>query len=192
MISLIIDTSCEKPFVSIAENSIPILNFFLPSGPQCSRHLMPCLEESFLRLKLSVNDLAYIAVATGPGSYTGIRVGAAAAKGLSAYHGIPLVAFSALEAYIPDHEGLFASVMDARTGGSYVMFREKKKNYINNLSSPQLLSKEKLDNLRSAYSIIGPSTADADLCYLARMISERFAKGDSGKDLKMLYLRQVF
>jgi tRNA threonylcarbamoyladenosine biosynthesis protein TsaB len=56
----------------------------------------------------------------GPGSYTGIRVGVAAAKGLSFALNIPLIDICSLDIFIPASEGDFAVLFDAKVGGVYV------------------------------------------------------------------------
>ncbi|MDR2199363.1 MAG: tRNA (adenosine(37)-N6)-threonylcarbamoyltransferase complex dimerization subunit type 1 TsaB [Deltaproteobacteria bacterium] len=89
------------------------------SGTGLSTHssLLPRLaEEALAAGRLGVKDLSLIACGRGPGSFTGLRVGLAFAKGL-AFGGPPLVGVSTLDALAsnPDlGEGLFAAVLDAR------------------------------------------------------------------------------
>lgn len=60
--------------------------------------LNPFIEELLLQSKISIKDLTAVAVSEGPGSYTGLRIGAASAKGLCFALGIPLIAVNPLEA----------------------------------------------------------------------------------------------
>lgn len=63
-----------------------------------STHLTVLIEQLLANTGYALTDLAAVAVSDGPGSYTGLRIGAAAAKGLCFALGIPLVAVSTLEA----------------------------------------------------------------------------------------------
>jgi len=65
-----------------------------------------------------ITDLDLVAVGVGPGSYTGLRVGAAFAKGLNLATGVSLEGYCSLKAYLPPEGD--ASLFDARAGGVYV------------------------------------------------------------------------
>jgi tRNA threonylcarbamoyladenosine biosynthesis protein TsaB len=69
-----------------------------PQGYQHAEKLHVYVEEALAAAELKVADLDAIAVSVGPGSYTGLRIGVAAAKGLAQPHGLPLLAYSSLEA----------------------------------------------------------------------------------------------
>jgi tRNA threonylcarbamoyl adenosine modification protein YeaZ len=114
MKTLILETSTEKACLVLAEGGRPLSFKHLSGGPELSRRL--ALEVKCL---LSTFKPDCIAVGTGPGSYTGIRVGAALAKGLSYGWQIPLVGFCGLAA--------FGSrvLVDARMGGLYAWIDSK-------------------------------------------------------------------
>ncbi len=111
MLILIVETSSEKGCLILAENGAPMGVQFLQGGPHLSKNL--ALEVKNL-LNGQKPDL--IAVGRGPGSYTGIRVGAALAKGLSYGWQIPLVGFCSLEVF-----GEQPLLVDARGGGFYAL-----------------------------------------------------------------------
>lgn len=113
MSGLILETSTEKGCIVLSQDGVPIASHPLVGGPQLSKTL--ALEVDALLKKYSFFP-KFIAVGTGPGSYTGIRVGAALSKALSFGWNIPLFGFCSLEAYGPP-----PVVVDARMGGFYLL-----------------------------------------------------------------------
>ena len=73
---------------------------------------------------LRFQDLDRIGVTVGPGSFTGLRVGVAFAKGLAAALGKPCVGVETLEALVAEEPGLAAALIDARRGQVYVQVFE--------------------------------------------------------------------
>ena len=73
---------------------------------------------------LYFDKLERIAVTVGPGSFTGLRVGIAFAKGLGSALGVPAVGVGALEALAAEASGLVASVIDARRDQVYLQVFE--------------------------------------------------------------------
>ncbi|MGB5268926.1 MAG: tRNA (adenosine(37)-N6)-threonylcarbamoyltransferase complex dimerization subunit type 1 TsaB [Eudoraea sp.] len=75
------------------------------------------IKESLEASSLSANDLDAIAVSKGPGSYTGLRIGVSAAKGLCFALDLPLIGISTLESMasqIKQKDGVIIPVLDAR------------------------------------------------------------------------------
>ena len=75
-----------------------LAEYILPSGSSRYSGLMPSLDDLLTRAGLVPQELGGLAVAVGPGSFTGIRVGLSMIKGLSESLAIPLVGVSTLEA----------------------------------------------------------------------------------------------
>ncbi len=79
-----------------------------------AERLFPMIDEALASAKISYGDLECIAVAAGPGSFTGIRIGIAAARGMALALGIPAVGVSVLEALAEEagwsHRGSIAAV----------------------------------------------------------------------------------
>lgn len=87
-----------------------------------STNLMPMVETAFAATVLTLNDMERIAVVTGPGSFTGVRIGVSTAKGLAHGAGKPCVAVDALEAMAAgagSFEGVICPIQDARAGQVY-------------------------------------------------------------------------
>lgn len=63
-----------------------------------ARQLMLLIEDLFLQAGVKTSDLAAVSVSSGPGSYTGLRIGVSVAKGLAFAHDLPLIAVDTLTA----------------------------------------------------------------------------------------------
>ncbi len=120
MISLLIETSTERGIVALFSDEKLLHLVELPVGYQNSAHLLPTIQEAFEKVQVKPTDLKLIAVGIGPGSYTGIRVGAITAKTLAYALQIPVVGICSLDGFIPEMECKFAAVIDAKIGGVYV------------------------------------------------------------------------
>lgn len=120
MLTLLIETSTERGGVFLfKENELLFENYF-PPGLHNSASLMPAIQNGLFRTGVSVADLALIGVGVGPGSYTGLRVGAMAAKMLSYACKIPLVSLCTLDCFASSHAENYAVVIDAKIGGVYL------------------------------------------------------------------------
>lgn len=190
MLTLLIDTSTDKSLIAFAQGDTLLSKFFLPHGVQSSRTLMTEIENGFKQLNQLPSALEAIAISIGPGSYTGIRVGAAAAKGLSFAKNLPLISFCSLEGFVPERDGKFASLIDARIGGFYVLLQEKEGNSVRKLNEPQLIAKENLDSVLKEFPLqAGPHLGYPDPAHLARLAAHKYQKGEFSSDLELLYLR---
>lgn len=97
------------------------------AGLTHSETLMPLIARLLEQARIQPKDLEHIAITNGPGSFTGLRIGAAAAQGLSMSLGIPVCGVSSLEAAawnMAHMDGYIRAVMDARCGQVYTaLFR---------------------------------------------------------------------
>ena len=82
--------------------------------------LAPMAQAVMAEAGLAFTELHRIAVTVGPGSFTGLRVGIAFAKGLAAALDLPTVGVGTLEALAAEADGLVFAVVDARRGQVYV------------------------------------------------------------------------
>lgn len=87
-----------------------------------SEKLMPLIESLMNELDLEIQDIDVIAISEGPGSYTGLRIGAAIAKSLSFAANIPIAnvpTTKSLAGNVFDLEKLIVPIMDAKAGRIY-------------------------------------------------------------------------
>lgn len=120
--SLHIETSTTLCSVSIGKNNLCIDTIETDDGHYHSERLHTFIQQIMHRNAISFHQLSMIAVSSGPGSYTGLRIGAATAKTIAYALNIPLVDISSLHtlawAYIlnyqPSASVYMASVMPAR------------------------------------------------------------------------------
>ena len=120
-------------------------------------------------LGLQVADVDKIAVAHGPGSFTGIRIGVATAKGLAFGADRPLVGVSSLEAMAHQAKhlgpGLIAATMDARRGQVYNALFRAEENRLLRLTADRAIATEDLfaqTEHEGPYLLVGDG---ATLCY---------------------------
>lgn len=113
-----IETATKNCSVSIAKNGRLLLcKEMAEAGYSHAEKLHVFIEETLRESRLEYKDLSAIAVSQGPGSYTGLRIGVSAAKGLCFALNIPLIAIDtlavlAVQANIT--EGLVVPMIDAR------------------------------------------------------------------------------
>jgi len=87
-----------------------------------SVNLLPMIDTAFQSTGLTIQDMDRLAVVTGPGSFTGVRIGVSTLKGLAHGASKPCVAVDALEAMaagVGDFSGVICPIQDARAGQVY-------------------------------------------------------------------------
>ena len=114
---LALESSATAASVALCEDEALIAQSFRDTGLTHSQTLLPMTEELLAHCGLTVTDLDLIAVAAGPGSLTGLRIGVATAKGLAWAAQLPCAGCSTLEAMAWNLAGLdgeLCAAMDAR------------------------------------------------------------------------------
>ncbi len=122
-----VDTSGKKGSLALArvtpgERTVDVLEVVPLTGGAFSAQLVPQIAAVLERHGHTKNDLGAFAVANGPGSFTGLRVGLAAIKALAEALQKPMVAISLLEAVAcgGSARGRVLAVLDAGRGDVYV------------------------------------------------------------------------
>ncbi len=119
---LAIDSSGLVATVALVVDDILVGEYTIHNKKTHSQTLLPMIADMLAMSGIDKNDLDAIAVAAGPGSFTGLRIGAATAKGLAQGLDIPIVPVSALEGLAYNLQGTDSPVcpiMDARRGQVY-------------------------------------------------------------------------
>ena len=119
---LALETSAKAVSVAVGEDGKILCSRFANNGQTHSVTMMPMLDEMLSAAGLTLDDIGVVAVAHGPGSFTGLRIGVSAAKGLAWAKGLPCCGVSTLEAMAENgrhFEGLVIGAMDARRNQIY-------------------------------------------------------------------------
>ncbi len=93
-----IETATPSCSAAISKNGVCIATVDAPEGNMHASHLTVFVQEVLEQAGLRMEDVSAIGVSKGPGSYTGLRIGVSAAKGLCYALDIPLLAINTLEA----------------------------------------------------------------------------------------------
>ena len=119
---LAFETSAKAASVALTENGKLLGESYQNTGLTHSQTLMVMAEDLLKQCGKTVNDITAVAVAEGPGSFTGVRIGVAAAKGFAWGREIPCYGISTLEAMavsLGAWEGHICACMDARRNQVY-------------------------------------------------------------------------
>lgn len=116
-----------------AEASVAVINekgeVFMGASDQKLNHLqnlMPMTDILLQKCGMSIDDVDYIAVSEGPGSFTGIRIGVSTARALAQALGLETISVPTLKSFlynVPEYRGVVCPIFDARRsqvyGGAY-------------------------------------------------------------------------
>ena len=119
---LAFETSAKAASVALFDGEKLLGESYQNTGLTHSQTLMLMAEDLLKNLGAAVSDLTAVAVAAGPGSFTGVRIGVSAAKGLAWGREIPCYGVSTLEAMalgLGIHDGYILPAMDARRNQVY-------------------------------------------------------------------------
>lgn len=119
---LILESSGLVASVAVMEEEKMIGEYTVNYKKTHSQTLLPMVDELVKNIGLDLHELDAIGVSKGPGSFTGLRIGSATAKGLSQALQIPVVPVSTLEglaANLFGTEGVICPMMDARRSQVY-------------------------------------------------------------------------
>lgn len=119
---LAVDSSGLVASVAILDKDKIYAEYTINNKKTHSQTLLPMLDEIVKALEINLNDLDAIAVAGGPGSFTGLRIGSSTVKGLGMVYDIPIVNVPTVDALAFNLFGtkdLICPIMDARRSQVY-------------------------------------------------------------------------
>lgn len=122
---LALDCTAKSVSAAIAEDGKLICESFLNINLTHSQTLLVLCEQILSNAKLSLNEIDAFGITAGPGSFTGVRIGISAIKGMAFAQNTPVFPFSTTEAMalnfknIPILNGIICGVMDARCNQFY-------------------------------------------------------------------------
>ena len=117
---LAIDTCLFACSAAVVHDGAVLAARVEPMSRGHQERLAPLVAQLMGEAGVAFGQLDRIAVTVGPGSFTGLRVGLAFAKGLSAALAIPAVGVGSLEALAQPHKGRVFAVLDAKRGQVYL------------------------------------------------------------------------
>lgn len=168
------ETSAKAASVALLQDGILLGEYIQNSGQTHSRTVMQMAEDLLKNCDLTASDVDAVACASGPGSFTGVRIGLAAAKGFAWGREIPLIGVSTLEAMarnVAMAEGVYCAAMDARRNQVYTALFELKNGVFSRLVEDSAISiaelSEQMKGLKQTIYLVGDGAA---LCY--RMLED--------------------
>ena len=170
---LAIDTSAKPVSCALIQNEQILGSFYSNSGLTHSQTLMPMVKNLLDVAGISIDMLDAVAVNAGPGSFTGVRIGVSAVKGIAFTNNIPCISVSTLESMAyqiaAPADTVICCAMDARCQQVYsALFSKNEAGEMVRLSDDEAISlvelKEKLWATHQPIILVGDGS---ELCYNA-------------------------
>ena len=169
MLILAFETSAKAASVALTENGKLLGEGYQNTGLTHSQTLMVMAEDTLKQCGKTAADVQAVAVAAGPGSFTGVRIGVAAAKGFAWGKELPCYGVSTLEAMAESlgvYEGLVCACMDARRNQVYNAVFSAQSGELTRVTEDRAIAlsdlKEELKKAEKPVFLVGDG---ANLCY---------------------------
>lgn len=169
---LAIDTSAKPVSCAVVQDDRVLASFFSHTPLTHSQTLMPMIESCLKVAGMSTKDMDALAVNAGPGSFTGVRIGVSAVKGLAFTDDIPCIFVSTLESLAENvrglpFDGVVCATMDARCQQVYAaVFMQTasgtQERLTEDMAIPIADLQEKLMTLGKPVLLVGDGS---ELCY---------------------------
>ena len=166
---LAFETSAKAASTALLEDGRLLGEIYQNTGLTHSQTLMVMAQDLLKQCGKTVEDISAVAVAEGPGSFTGVRIGVAAAKGFAWGGEIPCCGVSTLEAMAEMagvFQGYLCPCMDARRSQVYNALFYVNRSEIQRLTPDRAIAlcdlKKELKNLQEPIFLVGDGS---NLCY---------------------------
>lgn len=138
MRALAVDTSTATAGIAVADENGLLAEFMIKDMKTHSQKLVPMLKELLDSLRLELSDIDVLAAVTGPGSFTGLRIGVTTIKTMAYALDKPVVGITSLDALanaavVPEGT-LVCPIMDARNNQVYTALYKPQNEVMTNLS----------------------------------------------------------
>lgn len=151
---LAMDSSAVVASVALCEDGRLLAEYTVNNGNTHSETLLPMAESLLKQFSLTAADIGLFAVSAGPGSFTGVRIGAATVKGLAFGMNVPCAEVSTLEALAQNlsaRDGLICPVMNARRSQVYTALFRCTDGKLERLMPDSAMAISELDGLLAEY-----------------------------------------
>lgn len=166
---LAVDSSAKACSAAILDDNRILGSFFINTALTHSQTLVPMIDAVLKNTRTDLSDIDCFAVSAGPGSFTGVRIGVSAVKGIAMPLDKPCVAVSTLEAMafnVTDHDCIVCAVMDARCNQVYNALFDITDGKVTRLCDDRAVSiadlEKELKSFKSRIILVGDG---AELCY---------------------------
>ena len=163
---LAFETSAKAASVALTDNGKLLAESYQNTGLTHSQTLMVMAEDALKQCSLTMSQVDAVAVAEGPGSFTGVRIGVAAAKGLAWGGKLPCYGVSTLEAMalsLGVWQGYVCPVMDARRSQVYNALFYVNQNNVRRVAEDRAIAladlKTELQALEEPIFLVGDGSA---------------------------------
>ena len=143
MLLLAFETSAKAASVALFDENKLLGEAYQNTGLTHSQTLMVMAEDTIKICGCTPQDITHVAVAAGPGSFTGVRIGVAAAKGFAWGAELPCYGVSTLEAMalgLGAYDGIVCCTMDARRAQVYNALFEAKNGQLTRLTEDRAIA----------------------------------------------------
>ena len=144
MLTLAFDTSSKTAAVAILRNDAVLYDSLINNELNHSEVLLPAIDQACIQTGIRITDIDLFACTLGPGSFTGLRIGAGTLKGFMMATGKPAVGISSLAALAlnaGNNSKIICSLMDAGRGQVYrAYFRYNEKRLMEKIITEQAVS----------------------------------------------------
>ena len=147
MLTLAFETSAKAASVALMEDGKLLGESYQNTGLTHSQTLMVMAEDLLKQCGKTTADITAVAVAAGPGSFTGVRIGTAAVKGFAWAQDKPCAGISSLEAMACDcrEDGILCCSLKARLGESFYAFFQREEGFLIRLTKDKVGKDEEME-----------------------------------------------
>jgi tRNA threonylcarbamoyladenosine biosynthesis protein TsaB len=194
---LAFDTSSRSASVAILQEDVILYDAIINSGLNHSEVLLPAIHQACLQTKIKIAEIDLFACTIGPGSFTGLRIGASTLKGFMLATGKPAAGVSSLAALALNAGKIskkICSIMDAGRGQVYTAcFKYDKNGHLKQIREDRILNpadvkpdlkKETIiiDNAAIRYADIIAGDKNADIVPISQQYIRASCAGILGRE----------